>query len=109
MVFCLIKLLAKSAFDICFCAQYFCCILLLLLLLLLLIIIAIGLSHVGSGYFTCIQNMELVTNKFKSGGLNERHVVATWSLGNHLSLCLQTQGKQEKTVSRWPVAGPSEY
>jgi hypothetical protein len=33
------------------------------------------LSHGGSGYFTCIQNMKLVTNKFKSGGLHEKHVV----------------------------------
>ena len=29
--------------------------------------------------------MKLVTNKFKSGGLYEKHVVATWNLGNHLS------------------------
>ena len=49
---------------------------------------AIGLSPGGSGYFTCIQNMELVTNKFKLGGLHEKHVVATWNLGNHLSICL---------------------
>ena len=49
---------------------------------------AIGLSPGGSGYFTCIQNMKLVTNKFKSGGLKEKHVVATWNLGNHLSICL---------------------
>jgi len=27
----------------------------------------IGLSPGGSGYFTCIQNMILSTNKFKSG------------------------------------------
>jgi hypothetical protein len=53
--------------------------------------------------------MKLVTNKFKSGGLHEKHVVATWNLGNNLSICLQTQGNQEKPVSRWPVAGPSEY
>ena len=33
---------------------------------------AIGLSPGGSGYFTCIQNMKLVTNKFKSGGLHEK-------------------------------------
>jgi len=45
------------------------------------------LSPGGSGYFTCIQNMKLVTNKFKSGGLREKHVVATWNLGNHLQLC----------------------
>ena len=46
-------------------------------------------------------------NEFKSGGLHEKHAVATWSLGNHLSFRLETQGNQEKTVSRWPVAGPS--
>ena len=53
--------------------------------------------------------MKKVTRKFKSGGLHERHVVATWKLGNHLSIRLQTQGKQDKPVSRWPVAGPSGY
>ena len=31
----------------------------------------------GSGYFICIQNMKLVINKFKLGGLHEKHVVAT--------------------------------
>ena len=30
----------------------------------------------GSGYFTCIQNMKLVTTEFRSGGLHEKHVVA---------------------------------
>jgi len=70
---------------------------------------AIGLSAGGSGYFTCKQNMKLVTTRFKSGGLPEKHVVATWNVGNHLSICLKTQGNQEKSVSRWPVAGPSEY
>jgi len=67
------------------------------------------LSPGGSDYFTCTQNLNVVTTKFKSGGLHEKHVVATWSLGNHLSICLYTQGNQEKHVSRWPVAGPSEY
>ena len=70
---------------------------------------AIGLSPGGSGYFTCIQNMKLVTTKFKSGGLHEKYVVATWNLGNHLSICFWAQGNQEKPVSSWPVAGPSEY
>ena len=28
--------------------------------------------------------MKLVTTKFKSGGLLEKHVVATWNLGNHI-------------------------
>ena len=31
--------------------------------------------------------MELVTTKFKSGGQHEKHAVATWNLGNHLSIC----------------------
>ena len=31
--------------------------------------------------------MKLFTNKCKSGGLHEKHVVATWSVGNRLSIC----------------------
>ena len=81
MVYCLIKLLAKSALAIC-------------LLLLLLLLTAIGLSPGGSGYFTCTQNMKLVATKFKSGGLYETHVVATWNLGNHLSIC--RDGSQDR-------------
>jgi len=49
---------------------------------------AIGLSPGGSGYFTCKQNMKSVTSRYKSGGLNEKHVVATWNVGNYLSICL---------------------
>jgi hypothetical protein len=45
----------------------------------------LGLLPGGSGYFTCKQNMNLVTTKFKSGGLHENHVVATWNVGNRLS------------------------
>jgi len=48
---------------------------------------AIGLLPGGSGYFTYKQNMKLVSAKFKLGGLHEKHVVATWNLGNHLSIC----------------------
>jgi len=62
------------------------------------------LSPDGSGYFPCIQILKLVTNKFHSGGLHEKHVVTTWNLGNHLSICIWTQGNQEKPVSSWPVA-----
>ena len=49
---------------------------------------AVGLSPGGSGYFTCKRNMNLVTTRFKSGGLHEKHVVATWNVGNRLSICL---------------------
>ena len=51
----------------------------------------------------------LVTNKRKSGGTYEKHLLATWNLGNHLSICLYTEGKEEETVSSWSVARPSEY
>ena len=34
------------------------------------------MSPGGSGYFICIQNMKSVTNKYESGGLHEKHVVA---------------------------------
>ena len=64
------------------------CMCLILLLLLLLLLSAIMLSPGGSSYFTFIQNMKLVTNVFKSGGLHEKHVVATWNLGNLLSIRL---------------------
>ena len=57
-----------------------------LLLLLSLLLTAIGLSPGGSGYFTCIQNMKLVTNKFKSGELHEKHVVATWNVEKYHTL-----------------------
>jgi len=49
---------------------------------------AIGLSPGGSRYLTCKQNMKLVTTRFKSGGLHEKHVMATWNFGNYLSICL---------------------
>jgi len=32
--------------------------------------------------------MKFVTNEFKLGGLHEKHVVATWNLGNYLRVCL---------------------
>jgi len=35
-----------------------------------------------------VKNMKLVTARFKSGGLHEKHVVATWNDGNRLSVCL---------------------
>jgi len=81
----------------------------IIIIMIIISITAIGLSPGGSGYFTCKQNMKLVTTKFKSGGLYEKNVVATWNLGNHLNICFYAQGNQEKPVSRWPVAGPSEY
>jgi len=57
-------------------------------LYLYLLFTPIGLLPGGNGYFTCKQNMKLVTTRFKLGGLHEKHVVATWNVGNHLSICL---------------------
>ena len=57
----------------------------LIVIIIIILFTSIGLSRSGSGYFTCIRNMNLVTTKFKSGGLHEKHVVATWNLGIHLS------------------------
>ena len=56
--------------------------------LIIYLFTAIVLLPGGSGYFTCKQNMKSVTTKFKSGGLHEKHVVATWNVGNRLSVCL---------------------
>jgi hypothetical protein len=55
---------------------------------IIIIFTVIGLSPGDSDYFTCKQNMKSVPNKFKSGGLHEKHVVATWNFGNHFSICL---------------------
>ena len=63
-------------------------IIIIIIIILLLLLTAIGLSPGGSGYFTCIQNMKLVTNQFNLGRLHEKHVVATWNVGNCLSVCL---------------------
>jgi hypothetical protein len=51
---------------------------------------AIGLSPGGSGYLHVYKYKKLIMNKFtfKAGGLHEKHVVATWNLGNHLSIRL---------------------
>ena len=60
----------------------------LCVIIIIYLFTAIELSPAGSSYFTCKQNTKLVTTRFKSGGLHEKHVVATWNLGNHLSICL---------------------
>jgi len=58
-----------------------------IIIITIIIFTATLLSPGGSGYFTYKQSMKLVTTKFKSGGLHEKHVVATWNVGNHLSIC----------------------
>ena len=63
-------------------------IIIIILIIIIYLFTAIGLSPGGSGYFTCKQNTKLVTTRFKLGGLHEKHVVATWNVGNRLSVCL---------------------
>jgi hypothetical protein len=69
---------------------------------------AIGLLPGGSG-FIHVHNYEKGTKNLKPVGLHEKHAVSTGSRGNHLSMCVEAQGNQEKPVPRWPVAGPSGY
>ena len=61
---------------------------------------AIRLLPGGSGYFTCKQNMKLVTTRFKSGGLHEKHVVATWNVGNRLSAFAYRHRETKKNLCR---------
>jgi len=57
---------------------------------------AAGLLPGGSGYFTCKQNMKLVTTKFKSGGLWEACSgnLESWKPSQHLPI---NTGKPRKT------------
>jgi len=48
-----------------------------------------------------------VTRKFKSGGLRERHVVATWKLGEPSQHLLVDTGKPSKTCVK--VAGHRNF
>ena len=47
--------------------------------------VAVVIMHVHK-YEIKITNMKQGYEKFKSGGLHEKHAVATCSLGNHLSV-----------------------
>jgi hypothetical protein len=44
--------------------------------------------------------MKLVTAKFKSGGQHEKHVVATWNVGNRLSAFAYRHRETEKNLCR---------
>jgi len=51
-------------------------------------LLQLGCYPVAVVIFQCKQNIKLVTTRFKFGGLHEKHVVATWNVGNHLSICV---------------------
>jgi len=63
----------------------------MMMMMMIIIIIFINCNLVVTRWqwlFYMYRNMKKVTRKFKSGGLHERHVVATWKLGNRLSIRL---------------------
>jgi len=64
--------------------------------LIIYLFTAIGLLPGGSSYFTCKQNIKLVTTRFKSGGLHKKHVVATWTWEPSQHLLIDT-GKPRKS------------
>ena len=54
-----------------------------ILIIIIIIIIFIYCNWVVTRWqwlFYMYKNMKMVTTKFKSGGLHEKHVVATWNL-----------------------------
>ena len=58
---------------------------------LIIIIILINCNWVVTWWqwlFYMYANMRYITRKFKSSELHEKHAVATWKLGNHLSIWL---------------------
>jgi len=64
------------------------------IIIIIIIIIFINCNWVFTRWqwlfyrYTNMKKEKKVTRKFKSGGLHERQVVATWKLGNHLSIRL---------------------
>jgi len=68
----------------------------MIIIIIIIIINCNCLSPGGSDYFTCIQNMKLVTTKFKSGVLHEKCSgnLESWEPSQHL---LIDTGKPRKT------------
>ena len=69
----------------------------IIIIIIILLLTAIGLSPGGSGYSTFTQNTKLVTTKFKSGGLNEKHVVA-------IIIIIISESEAPNTVRRRDIA-----
>jgi len=65
-------------------------IIIIISIIIIVVIIIINCNWVVTWWqwlFYMYTNMKK-TRKFKSGWLHERHVVATWKLGNHLNIRL---------------------
>lgn len=62
------------------------------------------------GKLTCLQRKGVDFYEFKSEGLHEKLPGAAWNFGNRLSLCLMTEGNQEKLFrSGWSQDLPNAY
>ena len=74
--------------------QFWKCVIFIIMMMMIIIIIIIFINcnwviTWWQWLFYMYTNIKKkVTRKFKSGGLHEKHVVATWKLGNHLSIRL---------------------
>ena len=54
--------------------------------------------------------MKLVTNKFKSGGLHEKHLVATWNLGHYMLLmCVHCKYGRLLYLTSYKCGGSEVY
>jgi hypothetical protein len=53
--------------------------------------------------YLLLKSMGTELYEFKSGGLYEKHEVASWNFGNHLGICWKTEEKPRNPVSRWAL------
>jgi hypothetical protein len=65
-----------------------------------IIIIINGLSSSYGGFNIYTRKMKYGSKNFTSGGLYEKHAVATWCPENQISIRFFTQGNQENTAPR---------
>jgi len=62
-------------------------IIIIIIIIIIYLFTAVGLSPGGSGYFTCKENMKLITTKFKSGWLHAKACsgnLESWEISQHL-------------------------
>jgi len=58
----------------------------------------------GKNNLVCFKARGVNSDEFKSAGLHEKQAEATWDFGNHLGMCLGTQGNEGKPMSIWHIA-----
>jgi hypothetical protein len=72
----------------------------IIIIMVIFIKLRLGFHPVAVVFNTYTGTCSRFVTKFTSGGLHEKHVVATCNLENHLSICLKDTGKPRKPVSR---------